>query len=626
MAALNVQEAYDALEQYGATYGRIPLLVLLHAAVPQSFRADMLNLIKLNFLAHEAGTDLTVDADVLFSPLVESVAAGYYRLDPEVRRHCLALLDAAYRYEPERRSAEVARFVLAYADEMERRVQVILDPLLMEYLTIQRWVALAFIDPTRAASEFAQALERSETESDAAVRARIGTMAAALSIPLECQDRLLAYARGLDAISRGDDEVADQLFAALGNEEIRVGEVVLRPAQPRDWRAEVEGEPEAVPLRPRIFISYGRENTSEAQRMAETLGRAGAEVFSDLDNLRTGEPFERSLADAIRRSNYFVAVVSIAVLKSERRSMFREWRSASDEELHRPEGSHFMIPVIVDDTPRSELPDFMRLLKAVRAPGGNLPEDVVASLFASVRAPGTTGGRGTATPAILPEQTRAAVRLFFENENQQVLLVRGTDPTALDEIVGCVREIAESRAWEWVGIDLSYQSVWNRPEDIVREFGADALPELEQALEAGDSRQIRRLADLSLKHLQSRHACVLFRGFESVYLPWQVMDFLRELLDSATHSPSVRFVLLNFEDYLSSPPSQLAQRIELRPVSRADVVEYLRGAFEQHGQHASAAVLESAADLVFRSLNPSAGHGGLRAALERAVKLLFENA
>jgi hypothetical protein len=228
--ALGVQEAYDALDEYGKTFGRVPLLLLLHAAVPQSFRADMLNLLKLNFLPQEAGTDVTVDADVLFSPLVECAAAGYYRLDPAVRRHCLALLDAAYRHEPERRTSEVARFVLAYTDALERRAELAVDPLLAEYLALQRWVALAFIDPAKVAEEFARALATSAAEPQSGVRARLGTMAAALSIPLEGHEQLLAYARGLDALARGDEDLADRLLTGLGQEEIRVGGVVLRPA------------------------------------------------------------------------------------------------------------------------------------------------------------------------------------------------------------------------------------------------------------------------------------------------------------------------------------------------------------------------------------------------------------
>ena len=118
---LTIQEAYDALDRFGRDSGRVRLLLLLHAAVPQSFRADLLNLLKVNFLEAETGSDLTVDADVLLSPLVQPAAAGYYRLDPEVRRHCLALLDAAYRDRPARRSVQVARFLLAYAEALERQ-------------------------------------------------------------------------------------------------------------------------------------------------------------------------------------------------------------------------------------------------------------------------------------------------------------------------------------------------------------------------------------------------------------------------------------------------------------------------------------------------------------------------
>src|ERR1700730_1763567 len=89
---LAVKEAFDRLDAYGQRYGRLPLLLLLHAAVPENFRADLLNLLKTNFLADEAGTDMSVEADVLLSPLVHRGAAGYYRLDAEVRRQCLELL------------------------------------------------------------------------------------------------------------------------------------------------------------------------------------------------------------------------------------------------------------------------------------------------------------------------------------------------------------------------------------------------------------------------------------------------------------------------------------------------------------------------------------------------------
>jgi hypothetical protein len=53
---LEVREAYAALEQYAADYGRDPLLLLMHAAVPETLRADLLNLIRVNFLRRPAPT------------------------------------------------------------------------------------------------------------------------------------------------------------------------------------------------------------------------------------------------------------------------------------------------------------------------------------------------------------------------------------------------------------------------------------------------------------------------------------------------------------------------------------------------------------------------------------------
>ncbi len=40
---LTVQEAYAALDAFGRDLGRVRLLLPMHASVPQSFRADLLN-------------------------------------------------------------------------------------------------------------------------------------------------------------------------------------------------------------------------------------------------------------------------------------------------------------------------------------------------------------------------------------------------------------------------------------------------------------------------------------------------------------------------------------------------------------------------------------------------------
>jgi tetratricopeptide (TPR) repeat protein len=229
--SMGVQAAYDALARFGAEYGELPLRLLLHVAVPQRFRADFVNLAKLNFLP-EARGDLSLDADVLFAPVVESLGAGYFRLDGELRRQCVMLLDAAYRGQRELRSGRVADLLLSYLNQLSRNAAIGLDPMLEEYVTIERWVAFAFLSPSVAACRFADALDhatKGEALEPDPVRIRFGGIAAALALPLSGQPELLDYARGYDALVSSHAEEARSIFERLDTGEIKVGNVILRP-------------------------------------------------------------------------------------------------------------------------------------------------------------------------------------------------------------------------------------------------------------------------------------------------------------------------------------------------------------------------------------------------------------
>lgn len=223
---LEVREAYAALEQYAANYGREALLLLMHASVPETLRADLLDLIRVNFLPdHRA--DLSLDADVLFSPLATGLGGGYYRLDAQVRWHGLALLRSLYRDDARPRARRVAELLWRYVQAMERRATRAADPQLAEFLDIQRWVALAYLEPASAAHAFADAL-RQAGEAPASALLRLGGLTSAIEMPLANEQELLAYAKAMDALVSGDDERARTLVQALGENEIRVGSVVLK--------------------------------------------------------------------------------------------------------------------------------------------------------------------------------------------------------------------------------------------------------------------------------------------------------------------------------------------------------------------------------------------------------------
>jgi hypothetical protein len=94
----------------------------MHAAVPLVLRAELLHLIRLNFLP-EAAHDLAIEADVLFAPFCEDIGNGYFCFASNARLQLLQGLDPAYPDESVPRSGQVARFTLDYLDHEYRNVR-----------------------------------------------------------------------------------------------------------------------------------------------------------------------------------------------------------------------------------------------------------------------------------------------------------------------------------------------------------------------------------------------------------------------------------------------------------------------------------------------------------------------
>src|SRR5713101_7101653 len=195
-------EAYNALMLFAKKRGEGALRLVLHAAVPQSFRTDLLHLLRLNVVP-EAASDPTVEADVLLAPFCAEIGGGYFQFDLEGRYLLLDNLDATYAQEAGSRLRRVANFLLHYIEHQSRRFEENQDRLSKEYLEIQRWVALAFLHPESAAEQLAAALEQVATQGDFVARVQLGGLASALSAPLVKYPKLLTYAAGLQALDTG---------------------------------------------------------------------------------------------------------------------------------------------------------------------------------------------------------------------------------------------------------------------------------------------------------------------------------------------------------------------------------------------------------------------------------------
>jgi TolB-like protein len=113
-----------------------------------------------------------------------------------------------------------------------------------------------------------------------------------------------------------------------------------------------------------VFLSYAREDTAAAGRIAEALRSQGVEVWFDQNELRGGDAWDQKIRTQIDACALFIPIIS---KKTEERGKgyFRlEWKLAVEQTHLLMEGVPFLVPVVVDDTPESAIavpPEFRRV-------------------------------------------------------------------------------------------------------------------------------------------------------------------------------------------------------------------------------------------------------------------------
>jgi TIR domain len=222
-------EAHRALLRFWERRGTAALRLLLHAAVPQSFRPDLLTLIRANFVP-EAKDHPEAEADVMLAPFC--LGSGFFQLDNEIRRQCLDhLADLGAHSAPIAREQRVAMLLLAFIERCEAAPGLRDDPLLVDWLEVQRWVVSAFLDPDATAMGLASALSASVRTSQPVAAAQLGAATAAVSLPLSNYPTLITYALGLGALKSGDRVTGQRLLGSVADEDLRFGSVELPPPE-----------------------------------------------------------------------------------------------------------------------------------------------------------------------------------------------------------------------------------------------------------------------------------------------------------------------------------------------------------------------------------------------------------
>lgn len=101
---------------------------------------------------------------------------------------------------------------------------------------------------------------------------------------------------------------------------------------------------------PALFLSYAREDSEAARRLADALRAFGFEVWFDQSELRGGDEWDARIRERIRSCALFVALISKHTQQRREGYFRREWKLAADRTHDMAGGSPFILPVILDDT------------------------------------------------------------------------------------------------------------------------------------------------------------------------------------------------------------------------------------------------------------------------------------
>ena len=141
-----------------------------------------------------------------------------------------------------------------------------------------------------------------------------------------------------------------------------------------------------------VFLSYAREDTDAARRIADALRSHGVEVWFDQSELRGGDAWDAKIRKQINDCTLFLPVISKNT-QDRGKGYFRlEWKLAVEQTHLMAEGMAFLAPVVVDDTPESGAlvpPEFLRV-QWTRLPGALPTPQFVEQVKRLVEHPGKT--------------------------------------------------------------------------------------------------------------------------------------------------------------------------------------------------------------------------------------------
>jgi TolB-like protein/cytochrome c-type biogenesis protein CcmH/NrfG len=158
-----------------------------------------------------------------------------------------------------------------------------------------------------------------------------------------------------------------------------------------------------------VFLSYAREDTDAARRIADALRGFGIEVWFDQSELRGGDEWDAKIRRQIRECALFVAIVSANSQARGEGYFRREWKLAIERTHDMAAGIPFLVPVVVDQTPESRalVPEEFMRVQWTRLAGGTPTPQFVERVKRLVEEPASRAAEARGFP-LPPERAPAA--------------------------------------------------------------------------------------------------------------------------------------------------------------------------------------------------------------------------
>ena len=138
-----------------------------------------------------------------------------------------------------------------------------------------------------------------------------------------------------------------------------------------------------------VFLSYAREDTDAARRVADALRAFGVEVWFDQSELRGGDSWDTKIRNQIKTCALFVPLISQRTEDRTEGYFRREWKLAIDRTHDMAGGKAFIVPVVIDVTPEggAAVPEEFMRYQWTRLPDGEPTPEFVMQVKRLLEAP-----------------------------------------------------------------------------------------------------------------------------------------------------------------------------------------------------------------------------------------------